>query len=314
MTIRNHVVVVGSLNADLVARVERQPDTGETVPGWDFQRIPGGKGLNQAIATARAGANVTMIGAVGNDDLAKMLKRAAEDSGINTDHIREHDGPSGIAIISVANDASNRIIVIPGANETLTRTRIEETKSVIQSANVVVAQLETPIDGIHEALRQARSGTAITVLNPAPVIPIPDELYALTNYLIVNEYEAGLLAHTTVSNQEDAKQAANILIKKGATRVIVTLGANGSIIADQYGSEYFPPYEVNAVDTTAAGDSFVGNFAASLAKGMQLDSAMKRANAAGAICATRPGAAPSIPTGKEVNDFVLQQDGFDIPQ
>lgn len=283
------VVVLGSLNADLVAVVDRQPADGETVPGLSFSTGAGGKGLNQAIACARAGAETIMIGAVGSDDLGDMLLDTVRSNNCNCDEILSVPGPSGVAIITVASDASNRIVVVPGANSAVTETVVDGVADVLRSATVLLVQLETPLDGVLRALEIAKSAGVTTILNPAPVIPLPAEAFANVDILVVNEHEAALLPEA-----------------RGRVATITTYGSRGSVVRDADGNHDVPAHVVEAVDTTAAGDTYCGTLAANLASGKSLVESAHIASAAGALTATRFGAVDSIPTAAEVESFLAR--------
>jgi len=305
------VVVVGSLNADLVATAERQPADGETVHGTGFARLAGGKGLNQAVAAARAGAGTAMVGRLGDDDLAAFLRQQAAAAGVDLDAVLTAPGlPSGVAVITVDAAASNRIVVVPGANATADAAYVEHHLPGLlagpsgTAAPVVLCQLETPLDGVLAALRLARAAGATTILNsaPAPVAGLAAEVLAELDWLIPNEHEAALLlGHPVAETVEAALAAARELQALGPRAVVVTLGAQGAVMVTAGGeARHEPGLAVRAVDTTAAGDTFCGYLAASLAAGLAPFGALRRACAAGALAATTAGAVPSIPTAEAV--------------
>lgn len=302
------VVVVGSLNADLVAYAERLPGDGETVHGHAFARAAGGKGLNQAVAAARGGSPTVMLGCVGDDDLGAFLLDQASAAGVDVSGVATEPGASGVALISVDDAAANRIIVVAGANAALTAERVEIAFAALASPPaVVLCQLETPLDGVAAALRLGRRSGAVTVLNPAPATTLPAEVLAEVDWLIPNEFEASLVLGEPVSvaTTEAALDVARRLREHGPRAVVITLGARGAIAIDPDGAEHvLDAFRVTPVDTTAAGDAFCGGFAAALARGVPVATALRRACATGALTTTRPGAVPSIPTEAEVDTLL----------
>lgn len=304
----SQVLVVGSLNADLVAYAERLPGDGETVHGHAFARAAGGKGLNQAVAAARGGASTLMLGCVGEDDLGAFLLDQAGTAGVDTSAVATVPGASGVALISVDDTAANRIIVVAGANAALTPDRVEAAFAALASPPaVVLCQLETPLDGVAAALRLGRRSGAITVLNPAPATTLPAEVLAGVDWLIPNEFEASLVLGEPVSvaTSEAALDVARRLREHGPRAVVITLGARGAIAVGPDSAEYtLEAFRVDPVDTTAAGDAFCGGFVAALARGLPVAAALRRGCATGALATTRPGAVPSIPTEAEVDTLL----------
>ncbi|GGR93519.1 ribokinase [Streptomyces aureoverticillatus] len=305
---RPHIAVLGSTNMDLVAYVAKAPQRGETVTGREFRTLPGGKGANQAVAAARAGATVSMIGAVGTDAFGAQLRSALDHSGVDTDLLRTVEGPSGTAHIVVDDDGGNAIVVIPGANATLTTVDAGE-EAAIASAAALLLQLEIPLEGVLAAARSARAHGVRTILTPAPAqpspssqlrssrgCPIPSELLAATDLLIPNEHEAAAL-----TGRPDPADAARALLDQ-VPEVVVTLGAAGSLYAAR-GAEpvTVPARRVTAVDTTGAGDTFVGALAVALTEGKSMPEALGWASAASALSVRRPGAAASMPYRKEID-------------
>ncbi|WP_347555800.1 ribokinase [Robbsia sp. KACC 23696] len=304
------IVVVGSANMDLVVRAPRLPVPGETLAGTGFETIPGGKGANQAVAAARLGATVTMVGCVGDDAFGTTLRDGLKADGIETGTLRTVPGSSGIAVISVAQDGANSIVIVGGANDALTRDDVDAASAAIGAADMVICQLETPLATVEYAIATAvRQNTAV-LLNPAPARPLPDALLAQVDYLVVNETEAELMSGIPVRDAEDAERAAAALLAQGAAYVIVTLGANGVFwqasstkAADSNGGPskgHVPAHKVTAVDTTAAGDTFAGGFAAARAAGQAMADAIAFGQRAAALSVTRHGAQTSIPTRAEV--------------
>ena len=279
------VCVVGSANLDLVATVDRLPGPGETVPGHSYHEYPGGKGLNQAVAVARSGATCTFAGALGLDDAAALLLQVMHDDGIDATHVERVSLPTGRALIFVAPEGENSIVVVGGANLAV---RALETPP----AAVVLAQLEVPTVAIERAFTAARQRGATTVLNPAPAKEIPDTLLALCDVLTPNEHEVQLLG------------GVERLRSLGARAVIVTRGAEGSDLHTEHGVVRVAPFAVQAVDATGAGDTFSGALCARLANGDLITEAARYASAAAAISTTRAGAVPSIPTDAEVRQLL----------
>ncbi|MGW2568415.1 ribokinase [Streptomyces sp. NPDC001537] len=289
-----HIVVLGSTNMDLVTYVEKAPQRGETVAGREFRTVPGGKGANQAIAAARAGATVSVIGAVGNDAFGTRLRATLELSGVDTDLLRTVEGPSGTAHIVVDDKGGNSIVVIPGANGTVDHL-VPGDDSLIASADALLLQLEIPLAAVLAGARAARAHGIRTILTPAPAQPLPPELLAATELLVPNEHEA-----TVLTGRTDPADAATALLEQ-VPEVVVTLGSEGSLYAAR-GAEPLtvPAPQVTAVDTTGAGDTFVGALSVALAEGRPMRSALAWAGAAAALSVQRPGASASMPCRPEI--------------
>ena len=296
------VVVIGSINADMVARCEALPRPGETVTGSSFSVEPGGKGANQAVAAARIGATVAMVGCIGNDNDGNRLLEALVREGIDCKGVARDDShPTGVALISVAESAENCIVVVPGANHRVTVSHVEAVAPVFANARLVVAQLETPIEATVAAFELARRAGANTVLNAAPAAAaLPRSLLSLVDWLVVNETEAETLAGHPPAGSELAGRAATVLLAAGVGAVIITLGSRGVLLATAEGFEHFPAVPVRAVDTTGAGDTFVGVFCASLARGESVKEAIGLGQAAAAIAVTRHGAQAAMPRRSEL--------------
>lgn len=298
------VVVIGSLNMDLVTRAPRLPRGGETLIGQSFATIPGGKGANQAVAAARLGAQVSMVGCVGSDAYGEQLRGALLVEGIDCQAVRVVEDSSGVALIVVDDNSQNAIVIVAGANGALTAEVLDSVDAVLQSADVIICQLEVPDATVGHALKRGRELGKIVILNPAPASrALPADWYACVDYLIPNESEAAVLSGLAVESLETAEAAAAHLIAAGAGKVIVTLGAQGLMFANGASFEHFPAPRVRAVDTTAAGDTFVGGFAAALAGGKSEVDAIRFGQAAAALSVTRSGAQPSIPTLLDVQAF-----------
>ncbi|WP_419735634.1 ribokinase [Pseudomonas sp. COR18] len=301
------VVVIGSLNMDLVTRAERLPRAGETLIGQSFGTVPGGKGANQAVAAARLGAQVSMVGCVGDDAYGQQLRDALLAEGIDCQAVTAVEGvSSGVALIVVDDSSQNAIVIVAGGNGRVSREGVKGFDAVLQAADVIICQLEIPLDTVGYALKRGRELGKTVILNPAPAsAPLPADWYASIDYLIPNESEASALSGLPVDSQASAEAAAARLMAAGAGKVIITLGAQGSLFADGQGFTHFPAPKVQALDTTAAGDTFVGGFAAALACGKSEAEAIRFGQVAAALSVTRAGAQPSIPQLSEVQGFEL---------
>lgn len=303
------VLVIGSLNLDLRLQVPRLPRPGETLAGTGFDTDPGGKGANQAVAAARQGARVALLGAVGDDAPGRTLVAALQADGIDTTAVATLAGqPTGTAAILLQPDGENSIIVIPGANQAVTPAMIQAHADRLRRARIVVAQLECPLDAVDAALRQARAGGALTLLNAAPAQPLDDALLGRLDWLIVNETEAALLADRPVPDAAAALAVADALRARGPQHVLITLGARGLVLAGPGGPLALPAPRVAVVDTTGAGDTVVGALAAALAAGRPVREALVRAQAAAALAVTRAGAQSAMPTAAAVDAFLATRD------
>ena len=296
----SHIVVVGSINMDLVVRSPRIPQPGETILGTDFRTFPGGKGANQAVAAARAGGQVKMVGRVGQDEFGESLLNTLRKDGVDTTYVLPTAGvASGVALITVNDAGQNNIVVVPGANGKLTPDDIRAAEPAFEGAAVVVMQLEIPLEAAAEAITQARRHGAKVLLNPAPARPLTDELLAQVDYLIPNESELALL--TGIDN---ISLAADRLKSLGMSYLIVTLGSQGVLVLEEHSARRLLPHRVTVVDTTAAGDAFVGGFAVALTEGKNTLEAAAFGNATGALSVTRAGAQPSLPTRADLETFI----------
>ncbi|EXF94622.1 ribokinase [Pseudomonas fluorescens HK44] len=298
------VVVVGSLNMDLVTRAQRLPHAGETLHGESFATVSGGKGANQAVASARLGAQVSMIGCVGDDAYGEQLRAALLAEQIDCQALTSVEGSSGVALIVVDDNSQNAIVIVAGANGQLTPGLVAGFDAVLAAADVIICQLEVPMHTVGYVLKRGRELGKTVILNPAPATsPLPADWYSSIDYLIPNESEASALSGLPVDSLKSAEMAASRLIAAGAGKVIITLGPQGSLFADGQSVVHFPAPKVKAVDTTAAGDTFVGGFATALAAGKSEVEAIRFGQVAAALSVTRAGAQPSIPSLSDVQAF-----------
>ncbi|OIV35542.1 ribokinase [Mangrovactinospora gilvigrisea] len=291
------LVVVGSANADLVVGVERRPGAGETVLGSDLAVHPGGKGANQAVAAARLGARTALVGRVGDDAHGRLLTASLTDAGVDTAALRVGGAPTGVALITVDPSGDNSIVVSPGANSRLTPEDVRASADLLRSAAVVSTLLEVPVETVAEVARIAAApGGPRLVLNPSPPRELPREVLAACDPLVLNEHEARVLGATAAG-----RGAAEELLRLGARSVVVTLGADGAVVADASGTAHVPSVKVDAVDTTGAGDAFTAALAWRLGAGAALREAAAYAARVGAVAVTRAGAQESYPTAAEVS-------------
>ena len=303
------IVVVGSINLDLVATTQRIPTSGETVAGLTFQTFPGGKGANQAVAAARLGASVSMLGKVGTDTFGNQLRESLEESKVDTSGIGIVPGSSGVALINTDVKGENAITVVAGANKYLAPADLDAHIGLIRSAGVLLAQLEIPLETVEYLAALAIQERIPLVLDPAPARQLSTSLLKCVDWLTPNETEASSLLEYApgVLSNEMLKDVANALLALGSRNVILKLGERGCYVALSDGStQLLPAYSVHAIDTTAAGDAFNGAFAVALLNGQDPVSSASWASAVAAISVTRPGAQPSMPSSLEVNRFLAQ--------
>jgi ribokinase len=302
------VLVFGSLNLDLVTYADKLPAIGETIVGEKLLKFPGGKGLNQAIAARRAGSEVLMVGSIGNDADGDYLFNILKSENIDPKFITKTSEQTGIAVIEVSKSAENRIIIIAGANS---KTRFSnEVLTSSPSVTVSLAQLETPIAEVAKFIHESKEAGKITILNPAPIQKLDQQLLQDTDYLIANETEASFLIGSPVEHlsKDEAVSIARQLQKNGSKKVIITLGEQGSVYLGQEKELFTPAYKVKAVDTTAAGDAFCGAFATAISENKPVEYALKFASAAGGLAATKAGAVPSLPTQQEILSMITSLD------
>lgn len=313
------ITVIGSLNMDLVVTTDRAPEEGETVTGSGFFQFPGGKGANQAVASARSGAKTAMAGRVGKDAFGQALVSSLARDPIDTTRIEMTNGlATGMAAITVDRQGHNRIVVVPGANGSLTAGHMEALRPLIAQSNVLLLQLEIPFEAVEKAVSLARQENVYCMVNPAPAMTLPHSFYHQVDLLTPNESELGLLAGMASQTPEDWRAAGRVLLDRGLQTLVVTLGGEGCLAMDGQNELHLPAYRVRMVDSTAAGDCFNGALAAAIdamieARGktarrtvfspMDLAAALDRATRAAAISVTRQGAQPSIPWQKEVDHF-----------
>ncbi len=301
----NRIVVVGSSNTDMIIKVHTIPKPGETVIGGRFSTAPGGKGANQAVAAARAGGNVSFIARVGNDMFGKQAIEGFRVDRIDVSHvIVDPNAPSGVASIFVDAQGQNSIAVASGANANLSPQDIQKAADLIASADILVIQLETPVETVGAAAQIARDSNVTVILNPAPAQPLDDELLRCVSILTPNESEAQLLTGIPVDSPQTAQKAADILRARGVKVVIITMGEKGALLATETASAFIAAFEVDAVDATAAGDVFNGALAVAIAEAAPLPKAVRFANAAAALSVTKLGAQPSAPTRTAVERFM----------
>ncbi|MFI6205179.1 ribokinase [Streptomyces sp. NPDC051041] len=293
------LLVVGSANADLVIGVERRPAAGETVLGSDLAVHPGGKGANQAVAAARLGARTALLARVGDDAHGRLLLDAQRAAGVDTVGVLVGGAPTGVALITVDPSGDNSIVVSPGANGRLTPADVRAAASLFHASRVVSAQLEIPLETVVEVVRSLAPGNRF-VLNPSPPRPLPGEVLAACDPLIVNEHEAKVILGAACVSEEPADWA-RLLLAKGPRSVVVTLGARGALAASAEGVVRVPSVPVDAVDTTGAGDAFTAALAWRLGTGATLEEAAAYAARVGAVAVTREGAQESFPTAAEVD-------------
>ncbi|MEU9446232.1 ribokinase [Streptomyces sp. NPDC048304] len=293
------LLVVGSANADLVVAVERRPGPGETVLGSDLAVHPGGKGANQAVAAARLGARTALLARVGDDAHGRMLLDSQRAAGVDTAGVLTGGAPTGVALITVDPSGDNSIVVSPGANARLTSQDVKAAAGLLRASRVVSAQLEVPLDTVVEVVRGLAPGSRF-VLNPSPPRPLPDEVVAACDPLIVNEHEAKVILGDTVTG-ETPEDWARALLARGPRSVVVTLGGEGALVATRDATTRIAPVTVDAVDTTGAGDAFTAALAFGLGAGVGLEAAAAYAARVGALAVTRRGAQDSYPTAEEVD-------------
>jgi ribokinase len=307
------VLVVGSLNMDLVARCELLPRAGQTIFGQDFFTAAGGKGANQAVAAARLGASVAIAGCVGNDQFGRDLVAGLRAADVHTGAVATADRPTGTALITVDASGANTIVVISGANMACDSSLVDRALADEPRPGILLLQHEIPIAANAHAIRAAHAAGWFVILNPAPARAVASELLSLIDIIAPNETEAATLTGRTIASRDDALAAARNLVGLGARAALITLGGDGALYCDDSRALHCPAVAVRAVDTTAAGDGYLGALAASLASGRSLGDSLGFASAAAGLAVTRLGAQPSLGTQTEVADFIALY-GAPMPQ
>ena len=298
-----NICVIGSLNMDLVVNVDKMPQPGQTIIVSNFKEVPGGKGANQAVAMARLNGNVSMIGKVGEDGFGQTLINALKNDKVDTTYIKTTKGATGVALITVDNNAQNSIVVSPGANFEVKEEDIDNNIEAIKNSDIVVLQLETPLNTIKYALKKSKELNKYTILNPAPALKLDDEIIKNVDLLTPNETELEIISGVSIETEEDIQKAAQIMIEKGVKELIVTLGSKGSLYINKEKSIFKKAYKVEAVDTTAAGDSYTAALAVALSKDQSIEEAMDFASKVGALSVLKEGAQSSLPTLEDVENF-----------
>jgi ribokinase len=299
------VVVIGSCNMDMTVRCKDLPIPGQTMLGDSFYTNPGGKGANQAVAAAKLGAKTQIVARVGNGMFVPRFFESYERVGLGHEFVvRDPDTPSGTALIFVDDEGENMIVVAPGANLKLTPDDVEAALPVIEGAKVMIMQLEVPMETVIHAARLAKRFGTTVILNPAPVRALPQELLENVDIIVANEVEVMILSGAKDVDTSTAAAACRPIIESGVDCVITTLGKDGAVIATKDSASKVRGFKVNAIDTTSAGDTFVGALACGLTEGMSLEDATRFANAAAALSATKVGAQQSMPTRSEVDEML----------
>ena len=303
------IVVVGSSNIDLIAKLSHLPKPGETVGDGEYSQAHGGKGANQAVAAARDGAEVSFISSLGDDDFGHQMISSFKQYGINTDYVKQTSGvATGTAFIWVDAKGENSIAVAPGANNLLTPDYVDECRMVISGADLVLLQLENPMDTVAYVIDLCASLGKKVILNAAPAKKIDRKYIKPLHSLIVNETEAAIISGIEISNQAHVEEAAKAMLGMGTESVIITLGAKGAFYMTKRGSKYVDTYTVQPIDTTGAGDVFCGVISSQIIKNKKLENAVKYANAAAALSTTTAGAQPSIPMQADTKAFINQNE------
>ena len=299
---KSNILVIGSLNMDWVIEVDHTPVAGETLLGHFTKEAPGGKGANQAYAASSLGGHVTMLGAVGKDSSGEKLLQSLQKAGVNTSPIQVNpEIGSGMAIIYVNNSGNNSIVVLPNANNTITKETIHAHEELFKAADLIMLQLEIPLEAVYESVFLAHQYHKTIILNPAPAIShLPNEILDKIDYITPNETELSTLTNQPVATIDEAITAARALLHSGVKHVITTVGEKGAVLVTSQGSWHFPALPVKAIDTTAAGDSFNGALAVYLAEGKSIEEAIVFGNQVAAITVTREGAQSAIPFREEI--------------
>lgn len=300
------ILVVGSINMDLVVKVDEIPKPGETLLGDELLQIPGGKGANQGVAIGKLGQDISFLGMVGEDSFGHVLLDSMKDAGVNIDYIEKVNDSTGIAVINVDKEGNNNIVVIPGANGRVDKDYLNRNIAAFKEADIVVFQLEIPLDTVKEGLRIAKSLNKLTVLNPAPAMELDDEIIGNVDILIPNEHELERLTGQSISDEDSIISAAQSLINRGIKNIIVTLGCKGALYINEKEHKLYPAYEVNVVDTTGSGDCFIGGFVSFFKQDKDIEKAIDMGQRTAALSIQKFGAQSSIPTREEVENFMIK--------
>ena len=295
------VIILGSINMDLVVKTPRFPQPGETLAGHTFFTAPGGKGANQAVAVGKLGIQTRMIGRVGRDIFGETLLESLKSSGVDVSGVAvDDDQPSGTAVIFVDDTAENEIVIVAGANGVVGATDLVRLDEVLKPGDQLLLQLEVPMETVVAAAKMAHEKGAIVIFDPAPVLPLPEDIYGYVDVITPNETEASALVGFDVNNEGSAAKAAKVLQTRGVREVVIKMGSKGAYWDSGQEAVFIPAFKVDAVDTVAAGDAFNGAMAAGLAEGLQMQEALKWGMAGGAISTTRSGAQPSLANRNEL--------------
>lgn len=300
---KSQVTVIGSMNMDLVVKTDEIPRIGETLIGNELLQIPGGKGANQAVAMAKLDNNVCFLGMVGKDSFGEGLLKSMTEAGVITKYVDKTEDSTGIAVINVDKQGNNNIVVIPGANGKVDIDYLNRHLDVFKESDILVFQLEIPLETVKEGLKIAKEYGKTTILNPAPAYELDDEIIKNIDILIPNEHEMERLTKVKLIDEESMLKAAAILFEKGIKQIIITLGSKGVMYVNPNEHKHFPAYKVSVVDTTAAGDSFVGGFVSSYIEYKDIEKAINLGQKTAALSIQKMGAQSSLPTREEVENF-----------
>ena len=300
----NKIAVIGSLTFDITVVAKHIPKQGESLIGTTLFKSPGGKGVNQATTAQRLGIQTAMVGCIGDDEFGNIIGEVHRNSGMNVEHLFTIPNQNtGFASIFVDEAGNNSIIVVPGSNMDLTPTHVDQAIDILKKCEIVMTQMEIPLETTLYTLQKSKELGKITILNPAPAQKIPDNSYKYIDYLTPNETELEILTGISVKTPEDALKGARILQEKGAKTIIVTLGEQGALLVEKDSYHHIPAVKVVAIDTVAAGDCFNGGFAVALVKGKSIMESVRAGTISAAVAVTKPGALSSLPTLVEITDF-----------
>ena len=301
------LTVVGSFVMDFIFETPKRPVKGESVLGKSFNMATGGKGANQAMQAALLGAQVWMVGRVGTDMFGDMQIESLSKAGVDVSYIiRDHQNGTGVASIVLDPEGDNSIVMVPRANMACLTDDVDKARTCVENSDAILLQLEIPMKVNRYAVKLAKQLKKRIILDPAPACALEDYFYENVDIMTPNETEAAILSGVDVVDVKSARKAALVMHERGASTVVVTLGDKGTLLSEGKKATYFPPCRIKAVDSTAAGDAFAGAFAVWLGEGYPIEKAVKLAGAAGALCATKLGAQPSLPSRKEFDDFLKQ--------